>query len=111
MVGAGLEHSAATGVDGDQAAGESHRSGAIYVFRREGAGWQQEAYLEASNTGEYDGLGSSVALSGDTIAVGAPYEASAARGIDGDQDDDHDGHRIGAVYVFGRAARPVSAPV
>jgi hypothetical protein len=32
----------------------------------------QQAYLKTSNTGAGDGFGRSVALSGDTLVVGAP---------------------------------------
>src|SRR5690606_35615834 len=60
-----------------------------------------EAYIKASNTGEGDQFGYSVSLSGDTIAVGAYGEASAATGVNGDQGDNSAGSR-GAVYVFKR---------
>ena len=70
----------------------------------------QTAYLKASNTGAGDQfgmggtlLGDAVALSADgsTLAVGAPFESSAATGIDGNQDDDS-AYGAGAVYVFAR---------
>src|SRR5204863_144815 len=49
--------------------------------------------------------GDSVALSGDgnTLAVGAPEEASSAKGIDGNQND-NSMHGAGAVYVYTRNA-------
>jgi hypothetical protein len=100
-VGAYLEDSAAQGVDGDQDDNSARDSGAVYVFQRTGTSWQQEAYLKASNTGVDDGFGGSVALSGDTLAVGAVQEDSAAQGIDGDQDD-NSAENSGAVYVFRR---------
>jgi len=58
-------------------------------------------YFKASNTGEFDWFGWSLALSGDgrTLAVGAPREASMARGVDGDQED-NSVFGAGAVYVF-----------
>ncbi|ACY13929.1 FG-GAP repeat protein [Haliangium ochraceum] len=98
-IGAPEEDSAATGVDGDQTDNSLAMSGAVYVFRRNGASWQQEAYLKASNTGLEDRFGDSLALSGDTLAVGASFEASAATGVNGDQADDSRG-LSGAVYVF-----------
>lgn len=79
-------------------------SGAAYVFTRDDMGqWAQEAYVKASNTGLHDAFGGSVALGadGNTLAVGAPGEASSATGIDGDQADDAKPH-AGAVYVFVR---------
>jgi hypothetical protein len=101
-VGAYQEASAAQGVGGDQTDNSASNSGAVYVFRRSGTTWQQEAYLKASNTGAGDSFGASVALAGDTLAVGAYGEASAAQGVDGDQEDDS-AASSGAVYVFRRA--------
>jgi hypothetical protein len=69
------------------------------VFRRTGTEWQQEAYLKASNTGAYDEFGSSVALWGDTLAVGAYLEDSGAQGMGGDQCNES-ALGSGAVYVF-----------
>jgi hypothetical protein len=40
-----------------------------------------------------------VALSGNTLAVGAYYEASAEQGVGGNQADDSAGES-GVVYVF-----------
>jgi hypothetical protein len=100
-VGANGEASAAVGVDGDQDDNAAANSGAVYVFRRNGTDWQQEAYLKASNTGVLDTFGVGLALSGDTLAVGAPSEDSAAQGVGGDQDD-NSATNSGAVYVFRR---------
>jgi len=58
-----------------------------------------QAYVKASNTGVLDGFGESVALSGDTLAVGASGEGSCADGIGGDQTDNGCGFS-GAVYVY-----------
>lgn len=95
------EASTATGIDGDQAKNGARLSGAVYIFRRTGSSWVPEAYLKASNAGERDGFGLDLALSGDTLAVGACRESSAARGINGDQNND-DAPHSGAVYVFRR---------
>jgi trimeric autotransporter adhesin len=101
-VGAHGEASAATGVDGNQGNNSATDSGAVYVFRRSGSGWQQEAYLKASNTGAGDSFGYSVALDGDTLAAGARFEDSAAAGINGNQAD-NSAIDSGAVYVFRRS--------
>jgi hypothetical protein len=81
-------------------------SGAVYVYVRESPGvWVQEAYVKASNAGVGDFFGLSVALAadGDTLAVGARWEGSAATGVGGDQNDESaDGS--GAAYVFVRDA-------
>jgi hypothetical protein len=74
----------------------------VYVFIRDGAAWSQQAYLKASNTGSNDVFGWSLALSGDTLAVGAAGEASNASGIDGNQNNDS-APFTGAVYVFTRS--------
>ena len=100
-VGAWQEDSSATGIDGDQMNNSVSDSGAVYVFRRLGAVWQQEAYVKASNTGLSDRFGWSVALSGDTLAVGARGESSNATGINQGQGD-NSATGSGAVYVFRR---------
>jgi hypothetical protein len=113
-VAASWEASAATGVNGNQSDDSLPQAGAAYVFVRTGSRWSQQAYLKASNTGrkgaaidEGDGdqFGFSLALSadGNTLAVGAITEDSAATGINGNQADDS-AASSGAVYVFTRAA-------
>ena len=103
-VGASWERSAAVGVQGDQNNEDLYMAGAVYVFRRTGMSWSQEAYVKASNTGPEDQFGAHLALShdGDTLAVGAYGEASAAKGVGGDQANDA-APKSGAVYVFERA--------
>jgi len=101
VVGAWLESSSATGVDGDQSDNRARWSGAAYVFVRNGTNWSQQAYLKASNTGAEDEFGTSVAVSGDTIVIGAPYEDGNATGVDGDQYNDS-ASQAGAAYVFVR---------
>jgi len=60
-------------------------------------------YVKASNTDSNDHFGYSVALSGDgnTLAVGASQENSAATGTNGDQVDNSTA-ASGAVYLFTR---------
>jgi FG-GAP repeat len=80
---------------------QDNSSGAAYVFVRSGGAWTQQAFIKASNPGKEDWFGVHLALSGDgnTLAVCAPNEDSAAKGINGKMDDDSaDG--AGAVYVF-----------
>jgi trimeric autotransporter adhesin len=98
-VGAFGEDSLATGVNGNQADNSASGSGAVYVFVRSGASWSQQAYLKASNTNGDDRFGWSVSLSGDTLAVGAFYEDSAATGVNGNQAD-NSAADSGAVYLF-----------
>ena len=71
------------------AIGHNNDHGAVYVFSEPGSGgWvdaTQTAELTASDGGNFDRLGLSVALSGSTIVAGAP---------------NHNSNDQGAVYVF-----------
>ena len=101
-VGALRESSAATGINGHQSDTSASEAGAAYVFTRSGTTWSQQAYVKASNTRARAYFGASVALSGDTLAVGAYAESSAATGVNGNQSDTS-APGAGAVYVFTRA--------
>lgn len=102
-VSAIMEDSSSTGIDGDEADNAAANSGAVYVFTRNGTGWNQQAYLKASNAGVGDNFGSSIALAadGNTLAAGAASEGSNARGINGEESD-NSASLSGAVYVFTR---------
>jgi len=102
VVGAYLENSSATGVNGNQSDNSATDSGAAYVFVRSGTAWSQQAYLKASNTGAADHFGQSVSVSGDTIVIGAPDEDSNATGANGNQSS-NSMSGSGAVYVFVRS--------
>ncbi len=84
------------------AATQDSISGAVYVFTRTCGEWTQQAYVKASNTGSFDRFGSSVALSGDTLAVGAYRESSNGTGGDGGAaiESDNNAFSSGAVYIF-----------
>ncbi len=101
VVGAIGEDSNATGVGGNQNDNSVGNSGAAYVFHFDGAGWAQQAYVKASNIDGRDKFGEAVSLSadGNTLAVGAGFEASNATGVSGDQNDDSV-NGAGATYVF-----------
>jgi hypothetical protein len=102
VVGADYEDSNATGVNGDQSDHSALGAGAAYVFVRNGTNWAQQAYLKASNTDAGDNFGTSVAVSGDTVVVGASNEHSNATGVNGDQSD-NSAIEAGAAYVFVRS--------
>jgi hypothetical protein len=95
-VGAPSEDSNATGVNGDPFNNASGASGAVYVFVRNGSTWSQQAYVKASNPGTQDFFGYPVALSGNTVAIGAYGESSAATGVNGNGADDS-AHQSGAA--------------
>ena len=103
VVGASGESSSATGANGVQTNNFFSNAGAAYVFVRSGIVWSQQAYLKASNTGALDLFGCSVAISGETVVVGACAEDSYATGIDGFQGDNYNNFDSGAAYAFVRA--------
>lgn len=61
-------------------------------------------YFKASNTGAHD-LAGAIAVSGDgnTLAIGAPGEASNAMGVDGDETN-NSSVNAGAVYIYLRTS-------
>jgi hypothetical protein len=87
---------AAVGISGDTvvvgapfAASNSADSGQTYVFVRSGTSWSQQAVLVAGGSGD-NYFGQAVAIDGDTIVVGAPFNDSSA----GDE---------GSAFVFVRS--------
>lgn len=64
-------------------------SGAAYVFSRSGSVWSQQSKLTAIDGAKGDAFGQSIAVSDDTIVIGAPH-------------DDDKGKDSGSVYVFTR---------
>ncbi|MCS6972805.1 MAG: FG-GAP repeat protein, partial [Leptospiraceae bacterium] len=93
--------------DGMASSGNSAtNAGAVYVFKRAANGnWIQDAYLKASNAEMNDYFGSSVAISGATVAVAAYQESSnetAINNTDGQPEhpDNDSANHSGAVYVF-----------
>ncbi len=102
VVGAPYEDSNATDVNGNDDDNTANAAGAAYVFFRNGGVWGQQAYLKASNTGAEDEFGGAVAVSGDSVVVGAHRESSNATGIDGDQND-NSANDAGAAYTYSRA--------
>lgn len=63
--------------------------------------FSQQAYLKASNTGIRDLLGNSIAVSGNTLVVGASNEGSNATGVNGNENS-NSAPGSGAAYVFTR---------
>lgn len=102
-IGARYEDSSATGINGNEAANDRGTSGAVYVYVRNGDTWKKEAYIKASNTDYNDQFGTSVAIDGNTLVVGAPGEDNRSNAINGMQNDEGSTDS-GAVYVFVRDA-------
>jgi hypothetical protein len=103
-VGAPFESSNAKGINGSQNDNSLYSAGAVYLFVRRNNAWSQQAYIKASNPGQSDKFGFVVSLSqdGNTLAVSAVWEASSAKGVNGDQNDNSI-PQAGAVYIFTRA--------
>ncbi len=99
------EFGSSVGVNGDtvvvgayQDDDNGNQSGSAYVFTKPSSGWSngtETAKLSASDAAADDEFGYSVAVDGDTIVIGAPY--NDYDDTDGDTDDDE-----GAAYVFTR---------
>jgi hypothetical protein len=81
---------AVVGASGDDV-GANANQGSAYVFVRVGAAWSQQAQLTASNGAPSDSFGLNLALSGDTVIVGA-YLDDVGANVD-----------QGSAYVFTRA--------
>ncbi len=62
-------------------------SGAAYVFRRDAAGWREEAKLAPADAVEHDRFGNAVGIDGDTVVVGAHAHHELGR-------------KAGSAYVF-----------
>jgi trimeric autotransporter adhesin len=92
-VAAEREASSASGVNGNQADNSSASSGAVYVYRRTGRAWAQEAYLKAGANQPQQQFGAALAISADgsILAVGTPGQDTTLE-------------NSGAVFVYTRAA-------
>ena len=62
------------------AAGSANRVGAVYVFRRSGGRWTQEAKLTPSNGQPGDQFGAAIAVSERWALIGAPLQEQARGG-------------------------------
>lgn len=65
-------------------------TGAVYVYLRDGSGWHLQQKLTAPGGADGDRFGDQVALTGNTLAVGAPFDDNA-QGVD-----------AGSVHLFRR---------
>ena len=94
-VGIGARGESSNGVS--EADNSLFAAGAAYVYQRDSTGvWSQRVYLKASNPDLEDSFGASIAISGESLAVGAIVESS--NGIDGAADNST--AASGAVYVW-----------
>ena len=100
-VSAPQEDSNATGINGNQADNSASNSGAVYVFRRVGNDWRQEAYIKAGVRQAGMRFGSDLAThrralslsgNGTLLAVGAAEENLGGLS------------KAGAVYLYQRSS-------
>ena len=107
-VGAPFEDGGSLALNGDPFDESLPGAGAVYLyhlpeplFAEQIVQWVYDSYLKAPNSGIDDHFGAGVAFAadGDTLAVGAPGEASAATDISGDRDDDT-ASGSGAAYLY-----------
>lgn len=96
VVGAPYEDSNGVGVDGDQTSDGLEAAGAVYVFRRVGDVWQQEAYIKPRDPKALALFGWHVSLDDEVLVVGAPGVFSI---FPGDTINDQSPNQ-GAAYVF-----------
>jgi len=77
------------------------QSGSVAIYERRTSGWALRRFVKADSASTLHGFGFDVALdqNGHTLAVGAPYDASKATGIDGDREDASVRDR-GAVWLY-----------
>ena len=100
VVGATLEDGSGIGINPGVNEGALN-AGAAYVFVRSSGVWTQQAYLKASNTGAEDNFGTSVAISGETLVVGADDEDGSGNQVNPPSDEAESA--AGAAYVFVRS--------
>ena len=104
-VGAYGEDSNVTGVTmgtGASTDNSQPSTGAVYIFRRSGTNWAQEAFIKGHSINSSDVFGFSIALSGNTLVVGAYGEDSNITGVlNGTSGSTNNGIAAsGAAYVF-----------
>ncbi len=102
VIGSINESSNAKTVNGNGSNNNAPSSGAAYVFTRSAGTWTQQAYLKANNSGVDDRFGTSVAVSGDVVVVGANAEDSSSTGIDSTPNEL--AADSGAAYVYFRSS-------
>jgi hypothetical protein len=96
--GEGYNFGGSVSVDGDTAlvgasvSGKSNNHGSVWVFVRHGSVWNQQQILTAAPGDPRAFFGYSVAVSGNTAVIGAPYKT--------DFTDSHEAQ--GAAFVFVR---------
>ncbi len=71
--------------------GGGKRTGAVYIYEYDGSSWQFKQKITVDDGKDMDGFGRVVALNGDHLVVGAPF-------------NDDKGDEAGAAYIFKKEA-------
>lgn len=100
IVDADGEDGAFGGVNGDETGGGAGASGAAYVFKLSGLTWHQTDYLKAPIPKNVDRFGSSVAIDGSRILVGAELQDGNAFRVDGVVNFRPGADNSGAAFTF-----------
>ncbi|NJR41801.1 MAG: hypothetical protein HC767_03200 [Akkermansiaceae bacterium] len=77
----------------------ANQTGAAYIYETSGTKWKQKGLLKAKNAQNGDQFGKAVAIHGETALVGAPFESSNAREVDGKATNNL-APKAGAAYLF-----------
>jgi uncharacterized protein (TIGR03437 family) len=88
--------------------GANRDQGSAYVFVRSGGVWSFQQKLTANDGAARGRFGSSVAISGDTIVIGAPHDSTATNS---DRDAAYLFVRSGTVWSFQQKLTPDNDPI
>ena len=100
-VSATVEHSSATGIDGDESNNDQYGAGAVYLFTQSNDVWTQTHYVKPSNTPMVENFGA-VALDSGTLIVGVKAEDNNTSGINSVEQNGEQGELVssGAIYTY-----------
>jgi uncharacterized protein (TIGR03437 family) len=77
--------------------GSNNNQGSAYVYVKSGVGWKLQQKLTADDGAAGDRFGGSVAISGDAVVIGAPFDDTATNA---DQGSAYVFVRVGAVWTL-----------
>ncbi len=89
-------NTAAVGAPFDEPNGFAPEAGLVYVFTRSGTMWSLQQIVSASDAGADDNFGMAVALDGEFLVVGAPFDDVAM--ADDEQGSAYVYERVGGVW-------------
>ena len=101
------EDSNQTSITNDSTASSDNsasNAGAVYLYKRNGSNWVQQAFVKAANSSAGDNFGSSLSLSGDVLVVGSSTEDSSQNTITNgvSANPDNSSSNSGAAYIYRR---------